>query len=282
MSEALDTSTTEPVETAPVESTEAPPAAAEPSEWDDPEPLDEKLQQFDRKYVEELRDREAKYRIRARDQHELLEGFGGKDEVEKAVKVLRDLGTEEGTIKFFIEAGQNLGLNFKQMEALFEESDALTTAEAEATAEATAPKDDDLMTYAEAKRLLQSEVLEPQRQAEEQRILAVAQATVQGALQDVPKEDHAAVLALGQSHIADGDFDPEHIRAAVRKGNEEFQAAKQRDREAYLAEKLKDLETVPASTGAAGAPGGEAPPPPANWEEAKKRARARIAAEASR
>lgn len=257
--------------------TETPAAPAEPSEWDDPEPLAEGQMQFDRDYVTKLRDREAKYRIRARELHETVDKFGGAERIERAIAMLDDASTEEGVTKLFIEAGQALGLGFKEMEALFDASDA-ATAEAAQAAAAAGPADDDVMTFAEAKKLIEEQVLNPQREAEERRVLATAQATVADALKDVAKEDHAAVLALGQPHIADGDFDPDHIRAAIRKGVEELANARTRDREEYLKQKLAELEATPGSTAGSGAPGAEGTPPPTNWEDAKKRARARIAA----
>lgn len=271
--EALETST--PAE--PAAASEAPAPAPEPAAeadpaWAEPDEIGEGVQQFERAYVEKLRGQAADYRTRARDLHEKVETWGGTERVEQAVKFLTDAGTEEGTIKLFIEAGQALGLGFDKLESLFDKVDAAAAAEVEAAA----PADDDVLTWKEARELLQKEVLEPAQRAQEQTIINTARATVADSLKDVPKEDHAAVLALGQEHIADGDFDPEHIRAAVRKGVEILQTTRARDREAYLAEKLKELQDTPSATGGSGAPGGEAPAPPKNWEEAKARGRLRI------
>lgn len=253
---------------------------AEPSEWDDPEPLAEGVQQFDRKYVESLRDREAKYRIRARELHETVDTFGGKDKIEKAVKLLDDVGTEEGVTKLWIELGQSLGLGFKELEAVFDASDA-ATAEAAQAAAASGPSDDDVMTFADAKRLIQEQVIAPAQQAQEQAMLATARETVADSLKDIPKTEHAAVLALGQPFLEDGDFNPDHIRSAVRKGIELLENAKTADREAYLAQKLAERDAIPTTTAGSGAAGASGEAPPVNWEEAKKRGRERIKAAAA-
>lgn len=253
---------------------------AEPGEWDDPEPLAEGVTQFDRPYVEKLRDREAKYRIKARELHESVDKFGGSEKIEQAVQFFDRGQTEEGVTQLFIEAGQALGLGFKELEALFDANDAATTAAAKAAA-AAGPADDDVMTFAEARALIEKEVLAPQREAQEQRMVEVARATVADALKDVPASEHAAVLALGQPHLADGDFDPTHVRMAIRKGIELLENAKTADREEYLKQKLAEQVATPGSTAGSGAAGAEGTPPPANWEEAKKRARTRLAAAAA-
>lgn len=283
--EALDTGAAGEAGAAGAASTEtAPPASTETAppvvdEWADPEPLDEGLNQFDRSYVEQLRDREAKYRIKARDLSQDVEKLGVPlTEAQAAVELTKRLQTDDGVIQMFIETGQALGLGFAQLEAMFKESD-----EATATAAAeTGPADDDVLTWAEARALLQKEVLEPQQRAAEQAALASARSTIDATFTDLgvtDETDRQAILALGQSHIQDGDFDPEHVRAAVRKGYELLEVRKTAAKEAYLAEKLAAGEGVPTNTGAAGAPGGQEPPPaPKDMDEAKARARAQLRA----
>lgn len=257
--------------------TEAAAAPVEPGEWDDPEALEEGVQTFDRKYVESLRDREARYRIKARDLNAAVTELGGLEEAKKAAEWAKQAQTEDGVIKLFIEAGTSLGLGFEQLEKLFDASDAQTAQ----TAIEGQPNDDDVVTWAEAKELLRKEVLEPAEQREQQRILAHAKETVTASIDALKLEtekEKQAVLALGQNYLPDGDFDPEHIRVAILKGHEDFIAARDRDREAYIAAKIAEREAVPSSTGAAGAPGGETPAEPESWEDAKARGRARLRA----
>src|SRR5258706_1239406 len=90
-------------------------------EWADPEALPEGVDQFDRKYVEELRRREANYRVKARDLSKEVEGFGGLDTVKTATEMYQQLQTDDGVIAMFIEAGRALGLGVKDLESLFNE-----------------------------------------------------------------------------------------------------------------------------------------------------------------
>lgn len=261
----------------------APPEGAAPApqqdEWADPEPLAEGVQQFDRKYVEQLRDREAKYRIRARELHEQYGTLGEPDQVKAAVELQQRLATEDGAIETFLSLGQALGLGFAEMEEVFKL--------AEQNAQQQQPNllegpDDEPLTRAQVKQLLDEMVVQPQAEAQQQAIIAQASQTVVSTLDQlkVSEEERAAVLAMGQQFIEDNDFDPEHIRAAVRKGNEAWIAAKARDREAYLREKAAAAEGVPANTGGGGAAGsgGEPLPAPKNVAEASVRARAKIRA----
>lgn len=282
--EALDTGAAGEAGAAGAASTETAPATTETTppvvdEWADPEPLDEGLNQFDRSYVEQLRDREAKYRIKARDLSQGVESLGVPlTEAQAAVELSKRLQTDDGVIQMFIETGQALGLGFAQLEAMFAESDAATAA----TAAETGPADDDVVTWKEARELLQKEILEPQQRAAEQAALTQARATIDATFTDLgvtDETDRQAILALGQNHIKDGDFDPEHVRAAVRKGHELLEVRKTAAKEAYLAEKLASGEAIPTSTSAAGAAGGqEPPPPPQNMDDAKARARAQLKA----
>lgn len=282
--EALDTGAAGEAGAAGAASTETAPASTETTptvvdEWADPEPLDEDLNQFDRSYVEQLRDREAKYRIKARDLSQDVEKLGVPlTEAQAAVELTKRLQTDDGVIQMFIETGQALGLGFAELEAMFAKSD-----EATATAAAEgAPADDDVLTWKEARELLQKEVLEPQQRAAQQAAIAQAHSAIDSTFKDLnvtDETDRQAILALGQAHIQDGDFDPEHVRAAVRKGYELLEVRKTAAKEAYLAEKLAAGEGVPTNTGAAGAPGGqEPPPPPQNMDDAKARARAQLKA----
>lgn len=272
---ALETPETAAPETTPPV-VEAP--AAEVDEYADPEPLKDDEIVFDRKYVETLRDREAKYRIAARDAKAAIADLGDLDAAKAAKEFYDRAQSDDGRVQLFIEAGQSLGLGYKEMEALFDQADAA----AAASATAATPDPDTVMTYAEFEAELAKRVIEPQQRAEQARIVEAARTTVFSTLDELKVEgqvERDAVLALGQKHIADNDFDPGRIRSAIHKGHQEFVAARTADREKYLKEKLETKELVPSATGGAGAAGGEAPPPPKDMDEAKARARARLASQ---
>jgi hypothetical protein len=257
-----------------------PAAAGAVDEFADPEPLAEGVAQFPREYVEELRQREAKYRIRARDTHKQLEEFGGPDAIKEAVEWRQSLQTEEGVISMFVESGRSLGLGIKDLEAMFAQPGGVE-AVIDAAAGQTGPADDDVLTWKEARALIEKEVKAPQEQQRLQQLQHDAQRVIaveREALGLTDQADYEAVLSFGQKHLRDGDFDPAHIQAAMRKGYAEFEALATRRAEAYLAQKAKDKATVPSSTGAGAAPGGTTLPEPANMDEAKARARAALKA----
>lgn len=281
MSEALETeagteATTETVETPTTETTPV------EETWEDPEALPDDQDLFPRKYVEELRDREAKYRIKARDSVTALDEFGGVDAVRAAVEFQQSLRTDDGVISMFIESGRALGLGVDQLEALF---GGQATVSGTQTPNLDDLGDDEQISVAEARKLvnaeieraIQEKVIAPQQEAEFQSVIATAQQAVQNTIAElkIDEADVDGVLAAGQRYLQDGDYDPEHIKAAVRRGQEDYEKAMRQRAEKYLKGKVDTKETTPSSTGAS-TPGGTALPEPKDTAEAKTRARQRL------
>lgn len=286
MPEALETeATTEATEPeATTEATTTESSASEPVEetWDDPEALPEDQDLFPRSYVEELRDREARYRIKARDSVTQLDEFGGVDAVRAAVELHQSLQTDDGVVSMFIEAGRALGLGVDQLEALFGESAAESGTEQSALdglndEDEISVKDARALIAAEVERAIQSKVVAPQAEQEYAEAVQTAQRTVRDTVAElkIADEDVDGVLSAGQKYLKDGDLDPANIAAAVRRGHEDYEKALAQRAEKRLQAKAKVKETVPSSTGAS-TPGGTALPEPQNSEEAKKRARQRL------
>lgn len=247
-------------------------------EWGDPEQLPEDQDLFPRKYVEELRDREAKYRIKARDFNTQFEEYGGSDAVREAVELKQQLSTDDGVIAMFIESGRALGLGIKDMESLFGQA---AEAAGSGGTELDGLEDTDTLTVADARRMvqeaIQQQVIAPQQEQQFQGQVAEAQRAVHDTIAElkIPAEDIDAVLVAGQKYLPDGDYDPAHVAAAVRRGNEDYNAQMEKRAAAYLAGKKTVVDTTPSSTGASTS-GGTALPEPKSVEEGSKRARERL------
>lgn len=245
--------------------------------WADLDALPEDQDLFPRKYVEELRDREAKYRIKGRDLFTEVDGLGGIDTVKSAVELQRQLSTEDGTIAMFIEAGRALGLGIKDMENLFGETPGNAP-----KSELDSLDDDAPLTAADARRMveeaIQNQVIAPQAEAQFQAQLQGAQSAVRDTLAElkVSEADVDAVLLAGQRYLADGDYDPAHVANAVRRGQADHESSMRARAEQYAREKLDTQTKVPSSTGSGSTPGGTDLPEPANVQDAKKRARQRL------
>lgn len=250
----------------------APGAGNQPTvdEWADLPPLPEGEDMFPRSAVEDLRNREAKYRIRARDLNQKVEQWGGEDRVAEALKLQALLDTDDGVTALFLEAGQALGLNASQIEALFHPETQLTPEQREAQ-EAEL---DQVVTVRDAQKMvedaLRERVLQPQQEREAAELRARTNDIIETELKTLgaAEDDWPLILKAGEKHIADGDFDPAHIRAAVRAGEADFKAAMQRAAAAYLQTKEGDANGTVAPVGG-GSPGGEPPSEPQSVEEAK-------------
>jgi hypothetical protein len=94
--------------------------------------------------------------------------FGGRESVEQAMALHKATQSQDGLMRLFFEAGRSQGLSYSQMEALF----------GQAAPEPAAAQyaDDDLLTYAQVKELMQREVLEPMHQSQAQQAEANARA----------------------------------------------------------------------------------------------------------
>lgn len=282
MAEELGTEATTTEATETTEATASEQSASELT-WDDPEPIPDDQDLFPRKYVEELRDREAKYRIKARDYNSQFEEFGGSDAVRAAVELQQQLQTDDGVISMFIEAGRALGLGTKELEALFGEGQVAPEGEQKPALESL--NDDDQITVADAKSLvkqaiqdaIRDQVIAPQKEQEFQNAVAGATRAVTDTVAElkIPEADVDAVLAAGQKYLAENDFDPAHVANAVRRGNDDFNKAIAAKVEERLKGKLETAQNTPSSTGGTTA-GSTALPEPKNVAEGRARARVRL------
>ncbi len=210
----------------------------------------------------------AEQQTRAAEALARVEKYGSPEEVEQAIAIRKALQTEEGITALFEKAGAALGIPAEKLAALFGAGEPLVEAEDE----------DRVLTYREFKEQMEKQVTAPLAQREAAAQQAAATATVNGILGELGVTDDAevrAVLAAGQKFIADGDFDPEHIKTAVRKGYAEYERAAKARFVKYVADKVKDGKELPGSIGA-GSPGGVTLTEPQTVEEGIKRARARL------
>lgn len=203
-----------------------------------------------------------------------VQEWGGEDEVQEALKLNRALTTEEGVRLLFQETGRALGLGDEKIEALFQQH------KAEA-AEPEGPADDDLLTWKEARELLQKEVLEPQQKAQQEAAATALNSVISSTLESIGVSDDDVantILKFADKHINESDHgDADKVRAAIRAGEADYQAFVQKEAQRYLAGKKETLETVPAPLGGA-TPGGEDEVEPQNMEEARARVRAQLKA----
>lgn len=244
----------------------------------EPEPLPEQ-DQFDRAYVEKLREQAANYRVKAK---ELAEPFGDPDTAKQAAKIYDALQSEEGVAQLFVESGQALGLGVKELEALFGEGDApAATKSGDASTEepesGEGSEDDQiaqLQKQIEELRQEQTQTVQQQRQA-------TAKAAAQEALSEIgldPSDKDQSeivnqVLTLGQKHIGENEWAPDKIKSAVKKGHEDLQRVVESQAEQLLAKKKKDRDEQPGSIDGGASPGGEPEEEPQDLKTAKKRAR---------
>lgn len=197
--------------------------------------------------------------------------WGGEDTIADALKIHQALGTETGAAQLLVEAGRALGLTYEQLNSLFGEEEPGTPA----GAAGSPPEPDSPVTYAQLQELL-TKTAAPQQAAIQEIMLAGARQVIEAEVTRLDLgDDREMVLDLGSKHLADGDFDPDHIRAAIAKGYDEFNAAV----EARMAKKLGTAQqvrdTAPAPlAGGGGSPGGEVTPKEfKNLDEAKKAVR---------
>jgi hypothetical protein len=204
--------------------------------------------------------------------------YGGADAVKAAVEYHKALQTEDGVWNTFFQTGRALGLGVREIEALFNSQGG------EVAPEPQGPADDDVMTYAEFKRMLEEQVLKPQQ--EQQRVQAeqVAHQTINSTIKELgveSQEIREAILQLGDRYLGN-DISPANVAAAVKKGHADYLKLVEAERKKYLGEKREQQSTVPQAprggslSSAAAAPTEDEPKSVA---EAIRRSRARRAAQ---
>lgn len=175
--------------------------------------------------------------------------YGGKETVDQAYKIHQALQSQDGIIQLFFEAGQSMGLGLKEMNALFGNVSPEETVD-------EGPADDELVTWAQARALLQREVLEPMQQQQKATAEAMARQAVQSTITDLGLTDQdtiAAVLQLGDRYLDPNDLSPTAVSDAVKRGHEDFAKLVTANAQKYVAQKAQAKRTVPKSVGGGGA-----------------------------
>ncbi len=207
--------------------------------------------------------------------------WGGEEAIQDALTIYNGLTDEKGVANLFIQAGRELGLGDREMEAFISGQQAPVEEEYDESL-------DEVMTRRDFLAELDKRVLEPQRQtAAEQAQAAYAEhlsETIGTALDNlgVPEANRTTVLSIANQFVTD-DSD-EAIAAAIKKGHETFKAVVKAEAEAYAQAKIAAANgPAPLTSGGAGAPGGEEVEPvsfdkfgDSVMDEAIKRARARL------
>lgn len=234
-----------------VESTEPVVEAAEPVEGSEPVVETEALEPV----VEEPADPFAE--------------FGGREAIEAAHRLYEASRTEDGVIQLFLDAGRNLGLSLKDMQAFFEaQGGPVEEVEEEDLDEPVTRRE-----LREAEQRRQQEAAE-KRAAEQRTQHATVVRSVVADL-NVPEKSVQAVLALADQHMK-GEPNTESITAAIRAGWADFQAEAQVIADRILAEKREQAAKVPSAPSGAAAPATAEEPEPQNAMEAIKRVRERL------
>lgn len=205
--------------------------------------------------------------------------YGGKEAVEKAVELHKTLQTEDGVWQMFFQAGRALGLGVREIEALFQQQQGAT----QEVEQANMPADDDVLTYAEFKRLMDEQVLRPQQEQQRQQQEYIARQTIDSTMSELGVADNdirMAVLQLGDRYLTD-DISPQAVKTAVLKGHADYLKLVESERKKYMEDKKAKAASVPKVP--AGSPGGagngdDNQPPPKDVAEAIQRARARMRA----
>lgn len=245
---------------APAPAAEAPPAA-EPVETIAPSEVVEPAEPVEPAAVEPAEPAEPA----AVEPADPFADYGGKEEIERAVRLWKATQSDEGVIQVFFEAGQAMGLGLKEMQALF---DAVTGATPEPETPAFDP--DEPLTRGEFEALQQQ-----QRQSELERqaaqIRATAKVTVQAEVDALgldPASPTTKIVLQNADAYLNGDFSPESIKAAIRRGHADYTAQVQKDAERLLQIKREQAAAVPSAPAGSGAPSEPPPAEPKNVAEA--------------
>lgn len=224
--------------------------------------------------------------------------YGGKQNVEDLVALGAALRTEQGLKQIGARSLIALGMDPAQVEAFL--AGKLTAAEATTPAPAAASDeleidDEDVVTGAQAKALIENAVKEalakavdPIREAEEKRqqreteerqsrATHTVDTTLIDLLGDKEAEDPAStvdpemanlVLLEAQRHLGPDEWDPAKIAAAVRQGHADLVAKFERAQEKYLGGKRETKQRLPKKTGGSPAGSNGKVEEPKNVEEA--------------
>lgn len=202
--------------------------------------------------------------------------FGGKDEVEAAMRLWQATQTDDGLVSVFLEAGRNIGLSLDDMQKLFQ-----------AGAGEQAPEEEiDLDEPVTRRELMEEQQRREQAaiQKEAERIHAEARTAVDSTMAElgITKEAdpdgkiRALVLTLGEKHFDQKNISAESAATAVRAGFSEYQALIEAQSQQYLKAKAEAAETVPQAPSGAGPTATPPEPEPQNVAEAARIVRRRL------
>lgn len=233
--------------------------------------------------------------------------WGGRETVERAVKLDQAMHTESGIRLVVAQSLQALGYTPDQIRA------ALTGAPVPPGAITEPPEpqpdplvdvdDDDYVSGADLKRIVArataaaaeqaaaavAETLQPtvtsfeqQRQAQASQVADAAYVETLGAYpatgtkeqQDDWRSEVAAVQQAAERFIDPNDWSPQGIRMAILRGAEALKAQREADLARYVARKRAAREANPTNVGGGEPPGGEAAKEPQTLAEARQLAEA--------
>lgn len=241
----------------------------------DPEDLDSEYELPDgdmlpREAVTKVRDRDAKNRIKRRELETQVESWGGSETVERAVGIAKALETDEGVLQLFIEAGQALGLDRKQIGELFGSATSVPDSTTDKPAADDAePAVDDLDKPLTRREL---DALEAKRESD--RVHQDNVSAIHAKLDTLGVDDKAErkfILELAAQHVDDDESDKDQLLAAVDKGFADYQAKLEARTQAYLKSKADKADASPTALTGTAPVSGEVLPEPKNVDEAHAR-----------
>lgn len=218
------------------------------------------------------------------------------DQLDEAITFYKSLSTEDGVVDAFIRTGQSLGFGVKELERLFADEQPAPAPVAPAPVAAPAEDSDRLLTLAEARDLLRSEVLMPledQRRQEQERSFEQRRTTLFSSIDKffddkgiTDRETRNFIAQQGEQFIVPGvdSYDPNIALAALERGYAAYEAWADNQHKTYLARKGEQAGALPTPIDG-GTHGGEGDDTPDYYAlggkalvTAKDRVRARLRA----
>jgi hypothetical protein len=223
--------------------------------------------------------------------------WGGRDTVQQAMDLVRNLGTEDGRVAAAVEAMIQMGFDQGYIEDVFS-GRGLEQPEYEPSPEDDAQQiadffgslgDDDVLTGNQIKDLFTRfgslvdehvrELLEDRvapvesdfetQRAEEQQARVNAHVQSEMARLGITQDEAQQVFNEAQKYLSPTDMDLGHITAAMTRGKADFDALMERRATEYLSRKGAQRDSLPSNIGGhSNTGGGEAPPEPRNLKDA--------------
>lgn len=220
---------------------------------------------------------------RGREAIERFERYGDVN-IDQAVDTFKALGTEEGQVQALVSLANQLGVPQSTVLGWFENPTGAPAPEPEPE-----PDGDAVVTWDEARAYFEKQLdarltqrdQQAQQQTAQQQAFAVGQAAYNEVMKElgIPSTAEQAVASYGDKYMDPNDqFNPEKIKAAIRRGHAEWQNDAMAEARRYVERKRSDADRVPTPN-SGGSPGGSDQPEPQNVTEGIMRARARLRAQ---